>query len=126
MSSITIPAHARKFYSLHCGGEKATSSMIEGLMLTSWLADRAGVAPRTIVRKTWRASKDAKRLFTGAERAEIIARDKGCCAYCGARVAPQDIKIDHIIPHAAGGQTVAANGAVACTACNLAKSSKVW
>lgn len=103
-----------------------TAARVESSELMAWLAGRLGRKVSGVTREVWRASKDSRRLFTAAQSARIIARDNGCCAYCGAETVAGDRYIDHVIPHAMGGQTVDANGVLACGKCNLAKSNKFW
>lgn len=125
---IAIPQHAAKYYEGRTNGGtlRASREIAVSLELTQWLAAREGVKPATVVRKAWRQRLDTRRIFTGAVREAIIARDGACCAYCGCQVERADVKIDHVIPHAFGGQTVELNGVVACPSCNGNKSSKVW
>jgi hypothetical protein len=104
----------------------ASRSKVETSELMAWLAGRLGRSASGVTNSIWRATKDERRLFTTAQRARIIARDAECCAYCSAFVVEGDRYIDHVIPHAAGGQTVDANGVLACGACNLSKSNKFW
>ncbi len=46
----------------------------------------------------------------------------GRCHYCGKKVAPSALTMDHVIPVARGGRSVKGNVAPACTACNRTKS----
>jgi 5-methylcytosine-specific restriction endonuclease McrA len=64
--------------------------------------------------------------------AEIFARDRGRCVYCGIPVrprakglhrAPDLATLDHLKPRAEGGRTVAENLALACHACNNARGT---
>lgn len=103
-----------------------TAKLVEESELMVWLAARLGRKASGVTGSVWRSSADSRRLFTGAQRARIIARDCECCAYCGQLTAEDDRYIDHVIPHCAGGQTVDANGVLACGSCNLAKSNKFW
>jgi 5-methylcytosine-specific restriction endonuclease McrA len=73
-----------------------------------------------------KAAKTA-RLF-----AAIFTRDGGRCTYCGVPVrprakglhrAPDLATLDHLIPRAEGGRTVADNLALACHACNNARGA---
>ena len=59
-----------------------------------------------------------KRLFTGALRALLVARDQACRnAWCGAPVR----HLDHVQRHADQGSTDADNGRGLCARCNLAR-----
>jgi len=46
---------------------------------------------------------------------------KGECYYCGRRVAPQDLTMDHIVPVVRGGRSTRGNVAPACKECNSRK-----
>jgi hypothetical protein len=53
----------------------------------------------------------------------VLRRDGFACTYCG-RQAVRDgviLHIDHIVPFAAGGQTIIENLRTACSVCNLGK-----
>lgn len=59
-----------------------------------------------------------RRLFTGALRAFLVARDRTCRnSWCGAPVR----HIDHLIRHRDEGPTDADNGQGLCARCNLAR-----
>ena len=59
-----------------------------------------------------------KRLFTGALRTFLIARDRTCRnAWCGAPIR----HLDHISRHSDNGPTEADNGRGLCAHCNLAR-----
>jgi 5-methylcytosine-specific restriction endonuclease McrA len=50
----------------------------------------------------------------------------GRCEYCGLSQEGQEatFHIDHVIPLAAGGKTVAENLALACVSCSLRKAAR--
>lgn len=48
----------------------------------------------------------------------------GLCEWCGRRIVDEEFEIDHILSLANDGQNTADNLAVACVACNRAKSAK--
>jgi len=56
----------------------------------------------------------------------VIQRAAGCCEYCGLSQEGQEatFHIDHVIPLAAGGETVAENLALACVSCSLRKAAR--
>ncbi len=54
-------------------------------------------------------------------RENVYAREKGCCAYCGARVPRPLATYDHVIPRSQGGQTTWENVVICCTPCNQRK-----
>ncbi|WP_305042973.1 HNH endonuclease [Geoalkalibacter sp.] len=45
----------------------------------------------------------------------------GVCHYCGARVRPAELSLDHILPLARGGKSSRGNCVPACKACNNRK-----
>jgi len=47
----------------------------------------------------------------------------GVCHYCGARVPPRELTLDHIVPLVRGGHSSKGNCVPACKACNSAKQS---
>lgn len=62
-------------------------------------------------------------LFTRRRfRASIFHAWNHECAYCGDHADT----LDHVVPRAAGGVTVAENLVAACRRCNLAKSDDHW
>ena len=56
----------------------------------------------------------------------VIARAAGRCEYCGLAQAGQEatFHVDHVVPVAAGGLTVAENLALACVSRSLRKASR--
>lgn len=56
----------------------------------------------------------------------VIQRAAGRCEYCGLSQEGQEatFHIDHVIPKAAGGETVAENLALACVSCSLRKAAR--
>ena len=56
----------------------------------------------------------------------VIQRAAGRCEYCGLSQEGQEatFHIDHVIPVAVGGQTVAKNLALACVSCSLRKAAR--
>jgi len=46
---------------------------------------------------------------------------KGVCHYCGRRVPPQELTMDHLVPIARGGRTSKGNVVPACKECNTRK-----
>jgi 5-methylcytosine-specific restriction endonuclease McrA len=57
-------------------------------------------------------------------RANVLARDKGRCQYCGAKLPSGELTYDHVIPRAQGGKTVWENIVMACVPCNAAKANR--
>jgi len=46
---------------------------------------------------------------------------KGLCHYCGNRVSPKSLTMDHIIPISRGGKSTKGNVVTACRECNTLK-----
>jgi 5-methylcytosine-specific restriction endonuclease McrA len=59
-------------------------------------------------------------------RQAVIDRAGDRCEYCGLSQLGQEatFHIDHVIPRAVGGETVAANLALACVSCSLRKGAR--
>ncbi|MGH7833986.1 MAG: HNH endonuclease [Candidatus Binatia bacterium] len=45
----------------------------------------------------------------------------GICHYCGSKVAPRELTMDHIVPIARGGKSTKGNVVPACKECNNRK-----
>ena len=69
-----------------------------------------------------------RRLFDGALRAFVIARDQTCrTPWCEAPIRHIDhIQPDHIQPWHTGGTTTAGNGPGLCVTCTLTKEQPGW
>ena len=61
-----------------------------------------------------------------ALRRLVIARAANRCEYCGLAQVSQiaAFHIDHVVPVAAGGETIEGNLALACVSCSLRKSAR--
>jgi len=57
-------------------------------------------------------------------RANIYARDKFTCQYCGNVFVSEDLTFDHVIPSAQGGKRTWDNIVTACGPCNKAKADR--
>jgi hypothetical protein len=69
------------------------------------------------VRMTFRYARNA----AAYSRSGVIRRDKGRCAYCGARGADT---MDHVVPRSRGGPTGWMNAVAAHRECNRAKGDR--
>jgi len=69
-------------------------------------------------------SPHKRKAVTPTLRFSILNRDRFRCQYCGKTALEAELAIDHIIPVAAGGQTVPENLVAACIRCNSGKSDK--
>lgn len=56
----------------------------------------------------------------------VMGRAGGRCEYCGLAREGQEaaFHVDHVVPRAAGGPTVAENLALACVSCSLRKEAR--
>lgn len=57
-------------------------------------------------------------------RDNVFRRDHNTCQYCGRRMDPRLLNIDHVTPRNHGGQTSWTNVVCSCRACNTAKGSR--
>lgn len=48
-------------------------------------------------------------------------REQGICHYCGKKLDPKDLTMDHIVPLIRGGRTTKGNVAPVCKECNNKK-----
>ena len=71
-------------------------------------------------------SKNQRKLATRELREKIMWRDNYTCQICG-KYMPDEVglQVDHIVPIARGGKTVASNLRVLCSKCNGSKSDKI-
>ncbi len=58
-------------------------------------------------------------------RENIYKRDKYTCQYCGRKLDPKKLNIDHILPRHRGGKTTWSNVVSCCFDCNLKKGGKI-
>jgi 5-methylcytosine-specific restriction endonuclease McrA len=57
-------------------------------------------------------------------RANIYARDKHSCQYCGVRFASGELTFDHVVPVAQGGRKDWENIVTCCISCNRRKGGR--
>lgn len=57
-------------------------------------------------------------------RTNLYVRDKAKCQYCGARIAMDEMTVDHVHPRCRGGATNYLNCVAACDPCNLRKADR--
>ena len=48
---------------------------------------------------------------------------KSVCYYCGQKIPPKELTMDHIVPISRGGRSTKSNVAPACKECNTKKKS---
>jgi 5-methylcytosine-specific restriction endonuclease McrA len=58
-------------------------------------------------------------------RSNIFERDDYTCQYCGRRLPPSELTLDHIVPRSRGGRSTWRNLVVACIRCNDHKSNRL-
>jgi hypothetical protein len=71
---------------------------------------------------------EGSRTITVGLRYKVLARDRFRCAICGRSPANDltvNLHVDHVVPAAAGGKTVAENLRALCADCNIGKSAKI-
>ncbi len=57
-------------------------------------------------------------------RRNVITRDGSHCQYCGKKVPPSQLSIDHVVPRSLGGRSTWTNVVAACAACNARKGGR--
>ena len=67
----------------------------------------------------------AWRLQPTLTNPKLFARDRHVCAYCGARLAFDDLTREHIRPVSRGGRDTWMNCITACRACNGRKGNRL-
>lgn len=88
-------------------------------------------ANRDRVRELFRMARQRRRArmrgsngsHTSADLVEILAAQKGRCAYCRVDLRKVKKQVDHIIPLARGGSNARANIQYLCASCNQAKNA---
>ena len=57
-------------------------------------------------------------------RANVLARDRSRCQYCGQRFPSAELTYDHVVPRSQGGRTTWENIVMTCIDCNRAKGNR--
>jgi 5-methylcytosine-specific restriction endonuclease McrA len=57
-------------------------------------------------------------------RRNLFARDGHVCQYCGRRLPPSQLSLDHVLPRSRGGQTTWENVVASCFKCNTTKGGR--
>lgn len=83
----------------------------------------AGCPPDDPLTKT--TPKTERGKVTNALRYEILSRDEFQCVFCGASGREARLRVDHIVPVAAGGLTEKENLQTLCDICNSGKRDSV-
>lgn len=81
-----------------------------------------GVQMPAVVRLGRPVARHAQRVKFS--RANVLARDRWRCQYCGQRLPGDELTYDHVIPRSQGGRTTWENIAMACVDCNRRKGNR--
>jgi len=65
-----------------------------------------------------------KKDYVPFTRANIYARDRHRCQYCGTQLPSEELTFDHVIPQAQGGRRTWDNIVTACVPCNASKADR--
>jgi 5-methylcytosine-specific restriction endonuclease McrA len=97
---------------LALSGRAAALLLVGSVAAVWWLLRRRrpGQVRRVRRRKVW----------SDAERQEIMARSDGACVFCGSQ---DQLEIDHIIPFSRGGACSVDNAQILCRPCNARKGA---
>ncbi len=60
------------------------------------------------------------------KRREVFERDKWVCKYCGEKLLPENVTLDHFTPQSKGGKHSKENLKTCCLLCNGIKSGKTY
>ena len=82
-----------------------------------------GVTRAHIHRRRAREAENGVWQIPPGEWGRLVARHRGCCAYCG--VEGDNLSMDHVVPVAKGGGHRIGNFVPACQSCNSSKSDKL-
>lgn len=75
-----------------------------------------------VIRLPTRAPDRAR--YLPFSRANLYARDRSMCQYCGARFAHPELSYDHVVPRTRGGRTEWTNVVTCCLGCNRRKGNR--
>jgi len=64
------------------------------------------------------------RINVNFNKKNIFLRDSYTCQYCGKKLSPNELTLDHVIPKKHGGKTNWVNIVAACENCNFFKSER--
>jgi len=63
--------------------------------------------------------------LTTVEWKKRLVQSNGRCTYCGTKVDPSKVVLDHIVPLSKGGSSSASNVTPACSSCNSNKNDRL-
>jgi 5-methylcytosine-specific restriction endonuclease McrA len=78
-------------------------------------------APAVVRLKKFSRFEPMKLRFS---RANVYARDKKICQYCGNKFQLRQLTLDHVIPKSMGGDNSWTNIVTACRGCNAKKADR--
>ncbi len=81
-----------------------------------------GVQMPAVVRLTRPVARHLQRVKFS--RANVLARDRHRCQYCGQRFPSAELTYDHVVPRSQGGRTTWENIVMACVDCNRRKANR--
>jgi len=130
--NVTTVKHA--FCMLYRGAARAVDGQYETFDYESWSqisAERREEAvglvhslikiPWVIMLVTYDRIPKTQVRFT---RANIFARDRSVCQYCGKIFSRNELSIDHVVPRSYGGISVWENVVCCCYCCNKKKGGR--
>jgi 5-methylcytosine-specific restriction endonuclease McrA len=81
-----------------------------------------GVQMPAVVRLSRPVARHTQRVKFS--RANVLARDRWRCQYCGQRFRGDELTYEHVVPRSQGGRTTWENIVMACVACNRRKGNR--
>jgi 5-methylcytosine-specific restriction endonuclease McrA len=89
----------------------------------------AGYNPVRMTEEWFELDADPSQVAREREKARLLRKtawwrrrvQRGTCAYCGERVPPSALTMDHVVPVSRGGRSVKGNVVAACKECNTRK-----
>jgi 5-methylcytosine-specific restriction endonuclease McrA len=88
-----------------------------------WQAKNPQAAARHVALRNARKRAADTRLITDQDWRRLVARHRGCCAYCDKRT--DRLQQEHVIPISRGGRHAIGNLLPACPRCNQSKKDKL-
>ena len=81
-----------------------------------------GVQMPAVVRLSRPVARHTQRVKFS--RANVLARDRWRCQYCGQRFRGDELTYEHVVPRSQGGRTTWENIVMACVDCNRRKGNR--
>ena len=132
---VNVTTVRRAFCLLYQGIAKAVNSRFETFDYESWsdlsieqhdetigLVNRVIKIPRVILLVAYDRIPKTQVRFS---RANIYARDRNTCQYCGSIFPKNELSLDHVVPRAYGGSSCWENIVCCCFPCNKKKGGKM-